>query len=720
MARIKDKRVLVIILLAVCAVVASLSMHSAFPVLESNSGIESNLGFLLLINLNIVAMMILGFVVVRNVIRLILDRRENILGARLKTRLVLAFILLSLVPTALLFFVAQGMLEGVFKDWFSPKVEIALDGSKEIANLYYDLLERDIKEKATFIRDKVVRENPKSELEFVDRFEQALFQDYFFYIYDQDKKLLVSRGDTLAALPGPNLSYFDSSSDQGVLVVPESFGNNEVMRGYFVLPFSRSRSLFVISKWVNPKISQAVQKIIIANDDYRDFKLYERPLSSGFFSTLIVVTMLIVFGAISVGFYLARGLTVPIGLLAKGTEQIANGNLNFHIPEFGDDELTTLVRSFNKMTSDLKLTTEELVQRRRYIETVLSNVGVGVLSLDKNGLIATINPSIYTIFELKEDALYLEKSFKEVMPQSFVELLEDILHRSLRGKVDSASRSFIFQAQSEVRNLQIIVTKLYEEKRRDEIGLVILVDDVTELERAQRMSAWQEVAKRIAHEIKNPLTPIQLSVERIGRMKDRLPSDTLSTEDEKLITESVSTISKQVENMRVLVNEFSQFARLPRSNISQGDITQVVESVVESYRSSRPDINIEFHRETTALTLFDAHQIERVVINLIDNAISSLDDQKPLEPRIEVRISEDPSLSVLFVEFKDNGKGVVDSDKGKLFEPYFSKKVGGTGLGLAIVKSVVSDHNGFIRVSDTPGGGLTIRIELPTVSSTAG
>jgi two-component system nitrogen regulation sensor histidine kinase NtrY len=473
----------------------------------------------------------------------------------------------------------------------------------------------------------------------------------------------------------------------------------------------------VVSKSIAPDISNAVSEILNANDEYRDFKSYQRPLASGFFSTLVVVTLLIIFGAISVGFFLARGLTGPIGLLAKGTEQIANGNLNFHIPEFGDDELTVLVRSFNKMTSDLRLTTEELVSRRRYIETVLSNVGVGVLSVNQNGLITTINSSIYSIFELNDSEDYLDREFNLCLPETFVQVIDEMIHRSLRGKVDSASRSFLYQAKSEVRNLQLMVTKLYEEKRRQEMGVVILVDDVTELERAQRMSAWQEVAKRIAHEIKNPLTPIQLSAERIQRMKERLPDGTLSFEDSKLVTESVSTIVKQVENMRVLVNEFSQFARLPRSNILEGDIISVIKTVVDGYRSSRPDIEFSFEvRDVISGTLFDSHQIERVVINIIDNAISSLDEKKVHPARIEVKISEDVSLAMLVIEFIDNGLGVRDSDKGKLFEPYFSKKVGGTGLGLAIVKSVISDHNGFIRVSDTLGGGLTIRIELPTVN----
>jgi two-component system nitrogen regulation sensor histidine kinase NtrY len=713
--KVRDKKFIIVLLLTICAFIASLVLHGAFPVLESSSSVASNLGFLLLINLNIVAVMVLGFVVLRNIIRLILDRRQNILGARLKSRLVLAFILLSLVPTVLLFGVAQGMLDGMFKDWFSPKVEEALEASRSVANRYYELVDEEVNQLSRALKDKL-EQSVDIKISSL-RLASDKLEKYHVSIYDSALNLLESKGDIKSALPDPNLDLLRSLDNRSLLILPESFGGKEIVRSYSIVQKQNAKYYLVVSKSIAPDISNAVSEILNANDEYRDFKSYQRPLASGFFSTLVVVTLLIIFGAISVGFFLARGLTGPIGLLAKGTEQIANGNLNFHIPEFGDDELTVLVRSFNKMTSDLRLTTEELVSRRRYIETVLSNVGVGVLSVNQNGLITTINSSIYSIFELNDSEDYLDREFNLCLPETFVQVIDEMIHRSLRGKVDSASRSFLYQAKSEVRNLQLMVTKLYEEKRRQEMGVVILVDDVTELERAQRMSAWQEVAKRIAHEIKNPLTPIQLSAERIQRMKERLPDGTLSFEDSKLVTESVSTIVKQVENMRVLVNEFSQFARLPRSNILEGDIISVIKTVVDGYRSSRPDIEFSFEvRDVISGTLFDSHQIERVVINIIDNAISSLDEKKVHPARIEVKISEDVSLAMLVIEFIDNGLGVRDSDKGKLFEPYFSKKVGGTGLGLAIVKSVISDHNGFIRVSDTLGGGLTIRIELPTVN----
>lgn len=717
MRKERNKKVSIILLLALCAVIACLLLNRSFPVLESTGSVENNLGFLVLINFNIIAVMVLGFVVFRNIIRLILDRRRNILGARLKSRLVLAFILLSLVPTALLFFVAQGMLEGVFKEWFSPKIELALESSRTVASRYYESLDNQVRGIGTFVKYRLEKASD-IKLESILEGLRKDNTDFNVSLYDEDVNRIDTAGNMDFFYPNPSLKEVLGKDDDFILVQPESFGSKEIMRAYAIVVKGKVRQYLVISKYVSKDISLSIENILKANDNYRDFKTYQKPLSSGFFSTLVVVTLLIIFGAISVGFFLARGLTVPIGLLAKGTEQIANGNLSFHIPEFGDDELTVLVRSFNKMTSDLRLTTEELVSRRRYIETVLSNVGVGVFSINNDELITTINSSVYSILDLSDSEDFLEKNYKEALPSNFTQILDDMLQRSLRGKVDSATRSIIFQGKTGVRNIQLIISKLYEERRREEIGLVILIDDVTELERAQRMSAWQEVAKRIAHEIKNPLTPIQLSAERISRMKERLPKDTLSPKDSKLVGDSVNTIVKQVENMRVLVNEFSQFARLPRSNIAEGNIVKVIGSVVEGYKIARSDIKIELTQgDLKSYPLFDAHQIERVVINLLDNAISSLDESKRNDPKILVSISEDPALSVMFIEFIDNGLGVKDSEKGKLFEPYFSKKVGGTGLGLAIVKSVISDHNGFIRVSDTPGGGVTIRIELPTVRS---
>jgi two-component system nitrogen regulation sensor histidine kinase NtrY len=722
------------IILAVLAMVSALILQRAFPVLESEESFSSNIGFFLLINVNIVAVMILGFIVIRNIIRLVVDRRNNILGARLRSRLVFAFVMLSMVPTVLLFLVAQGMVERVLQDWFSPKVEIAFDSAKMVAHSYYDSLESDLYIKVNEIQDKIKRESEKDfinnsidETVFLTRVLHEIQSKYLtthFVLLGKDFKIIplgIDNNSTNIRLP-IDMEKAKFAFDGVPLFQPEDFAGNEYIRAYAPLPLdSKHRDstisfVLVLSDKVPEYITRSLESLLAAGDEYEEFKSYRRPLASSYFLTLVVVTLLVIFAAISVGFFLAKGLAVPIGLLAKGTEQVAHGNLSYKIPELGDDELGVLVRAFNKMTSDLKEATEELVSRSRYIETVLANVGVGVLSVDLDEILKTCNHSASQILEIDSATPVLNKNYKEILPKEFLEVINEMTTRGLRGKTRISSRRVLYPVGGRVKHLQVMLTKLFEESRQTELGLVILVDDVTEFERAQRMAAWQEVARRIAHEIKNPLTPIQLSAERIFRMKSRLDSDALSLDESSLIDEATSVITTQVENLRVLVNEFSQFARMPKSELDYGDLNSVLQRSIESYRISAPEITftLELESELPAI-LLDAFQMERVCINLLDNAVASVREAENEEPEIIISSHFDVVSSLIVLEFKDNGTGVSDSDKSKLFEPYFTKKKAGTGLGLAIVKTVISDHNGFIRVFDREGGGLIVRIEMPVV-----
>ncbi|HMO19061.1 MAG TPA: ATP-binding protein [Oligoflexia bacterium] len=736
-----------IILLLIAAVIKAVYLGRSFPFLESEETIASNVGFFLLINLNIIAVMVLGFIVIRNIFRLLLDRKRNILGARLRSRLVFAFVMLSLVPTTLLFFVAQGIIERVLQDWFSPRVELALTTARNLASNYYYALEDDVKTKGNNIANRFVTSRSTEPIrKFQDEkaFNLQFIEDVKsrhpelnikILILDQQLADAINENKRWIQIDDNQVYQVNSvieqelllrvSNEMVILTGIEKVGLKEYIRLY--IPVSCADyiskkyndqicSIIVLSHLVPSKVSEAVSSVLLADDEFREFRSYRRPLASSYFLTLVVVTLLVIFAAISVGFFLAKGLAVPIGLLAKGTEQVAHGNLSYQIPEIGDDELGILVKGFNKMTTDLKDTTDELVSRRRYIETVLANVGVGVISLDSSGKVSTVNRSAFEILEVEFKFSAFESHYQDIFPTDFVTSLDEIFTRSMRGRTRVATRSLFYSVNGRVKHLQVMVSKLFEESRQTELGMVILVDDVTELERAQRMAAWQEVARRIAHEIKNPLTPIQLSAERISRMKSRLGSRPLSEEESRLIDEATGVITTHVENLRVLVNEFSQFARMPKSELSYGDINQVLLKSVENYKVSNPEILFEINLENSLPTaLYDSFQMERVCINLFDNAIAAVKDANTKNPCILVESRYDQNASLLILEFSDNGTGVPDSEKGSLFEPYYTKKRGGTGLGLAIVKTVIADHNGFIRALDSKWGGLLIRIELPAI-----
>lgn len=725
-----------------------------------SGSIASSLGFFLLINLNIIVVMVLVFLVAKNIITLVLDRRRNILGAKLRTRLVTAFVGLALVPTVLLFLVARGILESVLQGWFSPQIQASVDGALAVAKFHYDASEAQVYRNThnvavgltellpllaangdlatgdlttggggSYVLDARMKDILVS---FLDekRTEYGLFE---LALVDSDGGELVRTSGSdarrgVVKVPGPQLGSVREALNGEILVRPETAAEHEFLRGY--APVGRDGRLAIVAtSWIVPEMGNVLSSVMNAYDDYKELATYRRPLASTYLLTLVVVTLLTVFAAIWVGFYLARGLTVPIGLLARGTAQLAAGNLEHQIPEVGDDELTVLVRSFNTMTSDLKETTDELVARRRYMETVLESVAVGVISVDRGFAITTCNSVAGEMLALGDSEALRGMDCRRVLPGGLAEQVAALTELLFLGSDKMATANVSVHVHSQRKHLQLSITKLLGESG-EYIGAVLLLDDVTELVSAQRMAAWREVARRIAHEIKNPLTPIQLSAQRMQRrfaLGDRQPAE---DGDRALILESTEIIVKQVENLRTLVNEFSRFARMPKSDPRPTDLNRVIVDSVAMFRDAHPEIRFELRLDESLPEFpLDPDQMGRALINLIDNGIASIAESKRDDSGCNGQgadeegscgvvsiVSEfDRELGLAILSVSDTGLGVAESDRERLFEPYFSTKRGGTGLGLAIVSTIVSDHHGFIRVRDNLPRGAVFVIELPVV-----
>jgi two-component system nitrogen regulation sensor histidine kinase NtrY len=478
-------------------------------------------------------------------------------------------------------------------------------------------------------------------------------------------------------------------------------------------------------------VGQLLPKSLLANmaeitrgfQNYQQMKMLKKPIKIGHLIMLSLVTLLILFCASWFGFYLAKGITGPIQELAEGARRIADGDLDVHVEQDSDDEIGTLVNSFNRMTLDLqasksaleesnlelKLSSEEVERRRRYMEIVLRNVAAGVVSVDAEGHIRTINKSAESIFGVKsEDVLHrhysdlLQTNHMEIASK-FIEMHQITKHRTMQRQV----RSLV---GNRLMTLLVTVSILLDEEGQY-LGIVVVFDDLTELEKAQRMAAWREVARRIAHEIKNPLTPIQLSAQRLRRKY--LKS---FTKDGKVFDECTRTIINQVDELKLLVNEFSNFARMPAASRSPNDLAEIVQETVSLFSESHPssDFIFEQHNPLPLLDL-DREQMKRVMINLLDNAVAAVDGNG----EIRIKLSFDEILKIARLEVSDNGPGVSAKDKIGMFEPYFSTKEKGTGLGLAIVSNIIADHHGFIRVRDNQPQGTTIVIELPGGSRTS-
>jgi two-component system nitrogen regulation sensor histidine kinase NtrY len=475
--------------------------------------------------------------------------------------------------------------------------------------------------------------------------------------------------------------------------------------------------VIVVNYYVPYSLVSKMKEISTSFGQYKETKLLKGKIKKSYIVVLLLIALIIIFLATWFGFHLARGITGPIQELAVATQKVAGGNLNIHIDVQSDDEIGSLVAAFNTMTTDLRhgqqalraanrelqLSNAELEQRRRYMEIVLKNVTAGVISMDKQGVITTINKSAEKLLKIKTGKV-LGRSFREVIGAEQLPMIKDILRELIDSGKASIRKQITVQVQESKVILLLNVTTLRDEDG-EFLGTVVVFDDLTQLLKAQRMAAWREVARRIAHEIKNPLTPIQLSAQRLRRRYLEQ-----FTQEDTVFDECTAMIIQQVDELKNLVNEFSSFARMPATNPTPNNLNDIISEALVLFQGGHKEIDFAFHSDPRLPPFrLDRDQIKRAVINMLDNAVAAIEG----EGAIEIETAYNPALQMATVMIADTGCGIPAEDKPRLFEPYFSTKKSGTGLGLAIVASIVSDHNGYIRVKDNYPSGSRFIVELP-------
>ncbi|MEQ1923305.1 MAG: ATP-binding protein [Pyrinomonadaceae bacterium] len=437
--------------------------------------------------------------------------------------------------------------------------------------------------------------------------------------------------------------------------------------------------------------------------------------------TLGVLTFLLIFASTWVAFYVARGLTTPIKALAEGAGEIAKGNLKHRVDVLAEDELAILVNAFNDMSAKLEENAVEIAERRRYIETVLDTLPTGVISFDPDDHVSTINGAAIEILGLKGDD-FQGVPVGDLADGDDLKVFERLIGRARR--VGNASDQTVLKPVNSNGNGDAIdgrTVAITASALPAESGVVLVIEDLSELIAAQRASAWQEVARRMAHEIKNPLTPIQLSAERIAKRFDRTGHEDVGAGKRlndkgplgEVVHESTATILREVTSLKSMVDEFSRFARLPDAKLESGDVNAVVYQAVAGFEGKFPDVVIDFAAgDDLPEVLLDEEQLKRVFVNLIENAAEAITTEQSGR-RIEISTRHDQARDIIVVEIADNGKGIPASDLQKLFQPYFSTKGRGTGLGLAIVKRIITEHHGRIVVAANQPQGARFTIEIP-------
>jgi two-component system nitrogen regulation sensor histidine kinase NtrY len=454
-----------------------------------------------------------------------------------------------------------------------------------------------------------------------------------------------------------------------------------------------------------------LRSIANASEQYGKIKLLKNPIKLNYIITLSIVTLVIIFLATWFGLTLAKGITDPIQDLVLATNRITQGDLDSRIDIEADDEIGLLVKSFNQMTKDLKKSknsVEEaninLEQRRKYMETVLRNVSAGVISVDKAGMITTINRAAEKMFDIKSEKV-LFQNYRDLMIPEHLSLVDEFLQEMKESNESLLEKQLEVMLKDKALTVLLTITTIQDEEGNDS-GIVVVFEDLTQIQKAERAAAWREVARRMAHEIKNPLTPVQLSAQRLQRKY----GDKLG-EEGSVFKECTQTIIDQVEVLKNLVNEFSRYARMPVTSLTLNDLNAVVAEAVLLFQDAHKDIVFEF-KPSEGLPKFDldAEQINRVMINLLDNAVAAINKKNG---RIEITVSYDEQHRKATVAVADDGAGVPSSNKRKVFEPYFSTKKFGTGLGLAIVNSIISDHHGQVSVADNNPTGTIVSFQLP-------
>lgn len=699
--------------------------------------VSGNVLVFALININVLLLLLMVFLVLRNLVELIFERRRRFLGTRLRTKLVISFVSLSLIPTGLLFFIALQFVSSSMDYWFNIKVEESLEESLTIAKDVYQDARQQLLRKGGIVAARL----PVHALEPGGRQALAAAFGEALEVHDLDGLELISAQHAVLssffskAITGVQVPDFPAellrrglAGEQGLYVI-QPVVPGELVRGLTPITVRAENGdalhlVLVVSRVIPSERLARMTRISEGIEGYRQLMLLKVPIKTSLLVMLLIVTLLIVFCAIWFGFYVAKGLTGPISALADATRRVAEGELDFVLEKGSGDEMGTLVDSFNSMTRDLRAGQEQLKEanlalresyqdqetRRRYMEIILQNVAAGVIALDQNGRIATINRFAENLLRIDRKSI-IDRDYRTVLRAGQLQVMEQFVAELKQSAKPSIQRHLRLRIGDESFSLRLNLTRLEDDQGKP-VGMVLVFDNLTELEKAQRMAAWREVARRIAHEVKNPLTPIQLSAQRLRKKYLGQLAD-----GDEVFDQCTRTIISQVDELKRMVSEFSNFARMPAVQKERNSLAAMVEEAVALYREAHK--HIEFRVTVTEEVppfYFDVKQMKRVLINLVDNAAAVL----PKGGMIEVLVRFDASQRLVFFEVLDNGPGVRDEDKLRLFEPYFSTKKTGTGLGLAIASTVVADHGGYIRLKDNPPHGARFIVELPFMEEPQG
>lgn len=696
--------------------------------------------------LNFFAFVTVLFVLLRNVIKLERERRAGRAGSQFKARLVFYTIALSLLPVLLMFFFAYGLLNRSIDRWFGDPARQIVEDAKLLQDHYYTKEEADLESDAREIVRSLALADKKDLTEAsltddlrreIERHNLVLIRivtpEHKFTIQSDDNDVQGRIAQKLGKVEQRLALKAQATTAREELTEPAAV---YFIAGVALSPIPKDARSLIVVRAFPPELSQRTTSITEHHKDFAALKEKVKRIKASYILLLAAVALLLVFSASWLALYVARGITVPIQALAEATDRIARGDFEHPVEAVAGDELAGLINSFNEMVrmlgenrqqlekaaDDLQRTNQALDDRRGYIETVLESLSTGVISIDANTAIATINEAALVMLGLS-DKPEVGTAIEDSSPQG-----KDIVKLCRRAWRSEIAQTEINFSRPDGSTLFTATTAIAIRQKKGSIeGWVIVIEDLTNLIQAERAAAWSEVARRMAHEIKNPLTPIQLSAERIIRNYKRGTGATAEARFDEIVREGTSTIVREVSTLQRMVEEFSRFARLPEAQPVEASLNDVVKEAVSLYDERLNGIRINCDlAEDLPVTRLDPEQFKRVIVNLIDNAIEAIDSPESIsgngskhktnghhEKLIQIETVYEKDRELMRLSISDTGHGIRPADRDKLFLPKFSTRDRGTGLGLAIVSHIIADHKGRIQVEDNRPRGAKFIIELP-------
>lgn len=672
------------VLLALCVVLVvwqgSFSLRAFGPTIPGFAFIFWAINILIF-----VLMVTLGWILFRTGVKLYVERQSNRMGSRIRTKLVLGALMLSSVPVFCLVLWSYSVLSFNVKIFFTEPIQNQVDIFVQVTQILRTEMEDETTAQAGLLA---------AQPQILHLLENGVRTPGLLQSFCQVQQL-----ESAAVYPAAGGAPLDS---WGRYDAPTDY-EHEVTGDYAVRDGDKLLGLVTLKAQI-PLRTREKQEIIKKGVEYwHQLSTEKRTAQRNYIMLMVLITLFVLYVATWIALFLAKQISVPITALLEGASQVRTGNLKYRVQVKAADELESLVRGFNQMTEELESSAAELDRRRRFTEAILESIPTGVLSIGADGSIQLVNQALLKIFPPGQVAKAAR--LEDLFSREDTAEIKYLMKRARRTGV--AARQLELSADHRKRHLAVTVAAL-EDKLTS--GFVVVLEDTSDLLHAQKAAAWHEVARRVAHEIKNPLTPIALSADRIGRQLDRLD---LPPAAARIMRDCAETIAKSVDSVKTLVDEFSQFARFPAAQPVRSHLNEVVSEALWVFKDRLDGISMQTSFAPGLPTVnLDREQFQRAVVNLVDNAAEAMQDS--LVKKLYVATQPGAAETVELV-VADSGCGVSPEDKEKLFLPYFSTKNRGTGLGLAIVSHIVAEHNGQIRVEDNKPTGARFTVEIPVL-----